>query len=66
MTSAYQLDSVTTGLYVNIILVDYVRTILNLQRTNSPWRLDPRLNADVYDPRKTPEGMLYTAEYLSL
>lgn len=42
---------------MNIILVDYVRTILNLQRTNSPWRLDPRLNADVYDPRKTPEGM---------
>jgi linoleate 8R-lipoxygenase/9,12-octadecadienoate 8-hydroperoxide 8S-isomerase len=33
---------VTTGLYGNIILRDYVRTILNLNRTNSTWALDPR------------------------
>jgi linoleate 8R-lipoxygenase/9,12-octadecadienoate 8-hydroperoxide 8R-isomerase len=33
---------VTCGLYVNIILKDYVRTILNLNRTKSPWALDPR------------------------
>jgi linoleate 8R-lipoxygenase / 9,12-octadecadienoate 8-hydroperoxide 8R-isomerase len=48
---------VTCGLYINIILKarilieydyscscfqDYVRTILNLNRTNSPWSLDPR------------------------
>ncbi|KAL1969515.1 hypothetical protein VTN77DRAFT_8953 [Rasamsonia byssochlamydoides] len=33
---------VTCGLYVNIILKDYVRTILNLNRTNSVWALDPR------------------------
>ena len=33
---------VTTGLYVNIVLKDYVRTILNLNRTNSLWNLDPR------------------------
>lgn len=34
---------VTCGLYVNIILKDYVRTILNLNRTNSTWSLDPRM-----------------------
>ena len=33
---------VTCGLYVNIILKDYVRTILNLNRTDSTWSLDPR------------------------
>ncbi|KAJ5815526.1 hypothetical protein N7474_007303, partial [Penicillium riverlandense] len=34
---------VTCGLYVNIILKDYVRTILNLNRTDSTWSLDPRM-----------------------
>lgn len=34
---------VTGGLYVNIILKDYVRTILSLNRTNSKWDLDPRV-----------------------
>ncbi|KAI1206686.1 linoleate diol synthase precursor [Annulohypoxylon truncatum] len=33
---------ITCGLYVNIVLKDYVRTILNLNRTNSTWCLDPR------------------------
>ncbi|KAB8216542.1 hypothetical protein BDV33DRAFT_194313 [Aspergillus novoparasiticus] len=33
---------VTCGLYVNIILKDYVRTILNVNRTDSLWSLDPR------------------------
>ena len=33
---------VTCGLYVNCILKDYVRTILNLNRTDSDWDLDPR------------------------
>jgi linoleate 8R-lipoxygenase/9,12-octadecadienoate 8-hydroperoxide 8R-isomerase len=33
---------VTCGLYVNIILKDYVRTILNVNRTDSDWSLDPR------------------------
>jgi len=33
---------VTCGLYVNIILRDYVRTILNLNRSPSSWALDPR------------------------
>lgn len=33
---------ITCGLYVNIILVDYVRTILDLNRTDSNWQLNPR------------------------
>lgn len=33
---------ITCGLYVNIILVDYVRTILNLNTTDSNWQLNPR------------------------
>jgi hypothetical protein len=35
---------ITCGLYVNIILVDYVRTILDLNRTDSNWQLNPRTN----------------------
>jgi len=35
---------ITCGLYVNIILIDYVRTILNLNRTDSNWQLNPRAN----------------------
>ncbi|KAL4953119.1 Psi-producing oxygenase A [Aspergillus filifer] len=34
---------VTCGLYANIILKDYVRTILNINRTDSIWSLDPRM-----------------------
>jgi linoleate 8R-lipoxygenase/9,12-octadecadienoate 8-hydroperoxide 8R-isomerase len=33
---------ITGGLYINCILKDYVRTILNLNRTNCDWSLDPR------------------------
>ncbi|OJD23672.1 hypothetical protein ACJ73_04972, partial [Blastomyces percursus] len=33
---------ITCGLYINIILKDYVRTILNINRTDSVWSLDPR------------------------
>lgn len=33
---------ITCGLYVNIILLDYVRTILDLNRTDSNWQLNPR------------------------
>ena len=35
---------VTCGLYVNIILNDYIRVIVNLTRTNSTWKIDPRKN----------------------
>ena len=33
---------ITCGLYVNIILIDYVRTILDLNRTDYNWQLNPR------------------------
>ena len=33
---------ITAGLYVNIVLQDYVRTILGLNRVDSLWNLDPR------------------------
>ncbi len=33
---------ITCGLYVNCVLKDYVRTILNLNRTGTKWDLDPR------------------------
>ena len=36
---------IVCGLYINIILRDYVRTILNLNRTESEWDLDPRVTA---------------------
>lgn len=34
---------ITCGLYVNMILIDYVRTILNLNRTDDNWQLNPRV-----------------------
>lgn len=34
---------ITCGLYINIILVDYVRVILNLNRTDDNWQLNPRV-----------------------
>jgi Animal haem peroxidase len=50
--------SVTSGLYVNIILTDYVRTILNLNRTSSTWTLDPRKNfSEVFDAAGCPSGV---------
>lgn len=49
---------VTCGLYVNIILGDYVTTILNLNRSNTTWRLDPReSNTNVFDVTGTPKGI---------
>ncbi|MCJ1472897.1 hypothetical protein MMC13_001546 [Lambiella insularis] len=49
---------ITCGLYVNIILYDYVRTILNLNRSNSTWTLDPRDNfSNIFDPTGTPQGI---------
>ena len=33
---------ITCGLYINIILKDYVRVILNLNRADTAWSLDPR------------------------
>ncbi|KAH7322623.1 heme peroxidase [Stachybotrys elegans] len=33
---------VTSGLYINITLLDYVRNIINLNRVDTMWTLDPR------------------------
>jgi len=33
---------INCGLYVNVILKDYVRTILSLNRSGTTWDLDPR------------------------
>lgn len=52
--------SITCGLYVNIILGDYLRTILNLNDnpTDSDWRLDPReAFSNVFDSEGTPKGV---------
>jgi linoleate 8R-lipoxygenase/9,12-octadecadienoate 8-hydroperoxide 8R-isomerase len=35
---------ITCGLYINCVLKDYVRTILNLNRTSDQWDLDPRIS----------------------
>ena len=49
----------TCGLYVNIILWDYLRTILNLNSNpvNSDWKLDPRGRIEVFDAQGVPRGV---------
>ncbi|KAK1671336.1 linoleate diol synthase [Colletotrichum godetiae] len=48
---------ITCGLYVSIVLRDYVRTILNMNRSPSSWALDPRTNEGKSILRaETPEG----------
>ena len=45
-------------MYVNIIVNDYIRTILGLNRTNSTWCLDPRVSGPgVYSKDGTPMGV---------
>lgn len=49
---------VTCGLYINITLYDYLRTIVNLNRTNSTWTLDPRLDkGKQFSKDGTPQGV---------
>ncbi|KAI9804221.1 MAG: hypothetical protein M1825_001623 [Sarcosagium campestre] len=49
---------IVCGLYVNIILLDYVRTIINLNRTNSTWNLDPRTDVvKVFGKHGAPRGI---------
>lgn len=50
---------VTCGLYINITLNDYVRAILNLNRSKSTWTLDPRSNdfTDFFDEEGVPIGV---------
>ncbi|KAG9234558.1 heme peroxidase [Amylocarpus encephaloides] len=37
---------ITCGLYINIILLDYLRTIVGLNRVDSTWTLDPRVDME--------------------
>ncbi|KAL4896758.1 heme peroxidase [Aspergillus ambiguus] len=46
---------ITTSLYMNITLYDYLRTIINLNRTNSTWCLDPRAQSE--DQKPIPSGL---------
>ena len=46
---------VTCGLFINITLYDYLRTIVNLNRSNTTWCLDPR--AQMEKEGSTPSGM---------
>ncbi|OJD35163.1 fatty acid oxygenase [Diplodia corticola] len=49
---------VTCGLYINITLGDYLRTIVNLNRSNTTWTLDPRVDmAKVFGTDGTPSGV---------
>ncbi|GIC94665.1 peroxidase/cytochrome P450 family protein [Aspergillus udagawae] len=50
---------ITCGLYVNSILNDYLRTILNLNEnpTESDWTLDPRKSLEVFDKGGVPRGV---------
>ncbi|KAK4950034.1 hypothetical protein LTR66_013990, partial [Elasticomyces elasticus] len=52
---------VTCGLYVNIILLDYVRTILDLNKTDSNWQLNPRVETQSGLPMGT--GNQVSAEF---
>ncbi|KAK7510648.1 fatty acid oxygenase [Phyllosticta citriasiana] len=49
---------ITCGLYMNITLGDYLRTIVNLNRSNTTWTLDPRVDmAKVFGTDGTPRGV---------
>lgn len=50
---------ITCGLYMNITLIDYVRTIINLNRSNTTWTLDPRVKMSntCFNDDGTPRGI---------
>ena len=49
---------ITCGMYVNIVLDDYVPTIIGLNRTNSSWNIDPRVSGpQIYSSEGTPMGV---------
>ncbi|KAK4222603.1 heme peroxidase [Podospora fimiseda] len=43
---------ITSGLYINITLLDYVRNIVNLNRVDTTWTLDPRQEAGIHSGTK--------------
>lgn len=49
---------ITCGLYMNITLLDYLRTIVNLNRSNTTWTLDPRVDMNkLFMSDGTPRGI---------
>ena len=50
---------ITCGLYMNITLLDYLRTIVNLNRSNTTWTLDPRvaMPTTVMGEKTAPRGV---------
>lgn len=52
---------IVCGLYANIILIDYVRTILDLNRTDENWQLNPRVEMKGGPPRG--QGNQVSAEF---
>ena len=49
---------VVCGLYINITLMDYLRTIVNLNRSNTTWTLDPRVDMEkVFGMDGSPRGV---------
>lgn len=66
MSRMLTLRRVTCGLYINFVLNDYLRTIVNLNRVDTTWTLDPRFEASkVYNPDGTPAGIgnMVSAEF---
>ncbi|KAL4879986.1 hypothetical protein BJY04DRAFT_228887 [Aspergillus karnatakaensis] len=53
---------ITCGLYINITLYDYLRTIINLNRDNTTWNLDPREHGG-HDAVPTAEGNQCSVEF---
>ena len=47
---------VLCGYYINVTLYDYLRTIINLNRTNTTWSLDPRAEMSKTGHYKTDYG----------
>ncbi|KAI1432687.1 linoleate diol synthase [Xylaria sp. CBS 124048] len=58
---------ITSGLYINITLVDYVRNIVNLNRSNTTWTLDPRAemgpDAGTFPGSERGTGSMVSAEF---
>ena len=53
----FPVPRVTCGLYINFVLNDYLRTIVNLNRVNTTWTLDPRFDSSpTYTAGETPAG----------
>jgi linoleate 10R-lipoxygenase len=58
---------VTSGLYINITLIDYVRNIINLNRVDTTWTLDPRqemgVSAGTKEGSEAGVGNVVSAEF---